>query len=140
MSYWDWLRQLTYQLYEDHYYEGFEIPKDKRFSIPNLNVMVSPLRMTQRRIKLTPNTDPYTKMFAPEGWASYGFDYLASFDNDYEETKSFGQLSFGQTKGELFYSGNGQYASLPFKYSVTDSFYKKGGYVIALNIDNLNVS
>ena len=54
-DYWTWMHQLMNTLYRDHYYEGYPIPANKRFSIPNLNKVISPLRITQRRIQLIPN-------------------------------------------------------------------------------------
>jgi hypothetical protein len=108
-SYWDWLRQFAQAIYRDTYYSDYPIPENKRFSIPNLNRVISPLRLTQRRMKLVPNADPYTSRYVSEGWATYGFDYLDSLDTTQEETSPF---------------MNG--TSL---YTKETSFYRLGGYV-----------
>lgn len=140
-SYWDWLRQLTYQLYNDKYYDGFKIPENKRFAIPNLNKVLSPLRITQRRIKLTPNEDPYTSQFAPEGWASYGFNYLESFDNDYEDSSQFGEDPSNRGSSSTYFKfGNHSFAKLPYNYTIDQSFYRKGGFVTTLYLNELKLS
>jgi hypothetical protein len=114
-TYWDWLRQMVYALYQDEYYPGYKIPKDKLNSIPTLNRVVSPVRLTQRRMVLIPNTDPFTSRYIKEGWASFGFDYLDSFDSDYEDSRPFGR-------------GN------VFNHTTIGSFYNKGGYVRKFDI------
>jgi hypothetical protein len=45
-SYWDWMRQMIYSLYDENYYIGFNKTKFKLHSLPNLNVVVSPVRVT----------------------------------------------------------------------------------------------
>lgn len=56
-GYWLWLGQFVEDLYSKNYYEGFEIPTNRRYSIPNLNILATPLRITQRRMRLVPNND-----------------------------------------------------------------------------------
>lgn len=67
---------------------------------------------------MIPNTDPFTSKYVKEGWTSYGFDYLASFDQDYEDLKAFGYQN-------------------TFNYTKEGSFYSLGGYVRELNIGNM---
>ena len=45
-SYWRWLNQLIYTAYNDRYYNDFAIPESKQKAVPNLNIFVSPLRIT----------------------------------------------------------------------------------------------
>jgi hypothetical protein len=49
-------------------------------------------------MKLIPNTDPYTSRYAKEGWASFGFDYLSTFDSDNEEDQPFGNPQFNYSR------------------------------------------
>jgi len=55
-----------------------------------LNILASPIRITQRRMKLVPNDDIYTRDYIKEGWASLGFDYDEKFDSDQETTEPYG--------------------------------------------------
>jgi hypothetical protein len=90
-----------------------------------LNTIVSPLRITQRRMKLKPNNDQFSNKIVPDGWASYGFDYLNDFDSSQEENNPFGKTDtlkkFGFTN---------------FNYTRNVSFYKKGGYVWGIDLKN----
>lgn len=89
--------------------------------MPNLNTVVSPLRITQRRMKLKPNYDPYSSKIVPDGWASYGFDYLSDFDSSQEEDTPFG-------------NGLKKFGFSNFTYTSNLSFYKKGGYVLGIDL------
>jgi hypothetical protein len=59
-SYWLWLGSFVDSLYVDEYYSGFPIPENKKHAMPNLNVLATPIRITQRRMKLVSNDDEYT--------------------------------------------------------------------------------
>ena len=76
-------------LYVDTYYGNFTIDKKKRYAIPNLNVVVAPIRFTQRRMKMVPNEDIYTKSLITQHWANLGFDYDAKFDPAIESSESY---------------------------------------------------
>ena len=116
-SYWDWLSQFVNSLYSDVYYPAYEIPANKKHAIPNLNVLVSPVRITQRRMRLVNNTDEYTSAYVSEGWASYGFDYLDEYDGEQETTASFGA---------------------DYTYQLKDTFYGLGGYLVVLDVLHLD--
>jgi hypothetical protein len=45
-DYWTWLNNFAGSLYVENYYDNYTIPEDKRHAIPNLNVIVSPVRIT----------------------------------------------------------------------------------------------
>lgn len=55
-----------------------------------MNILASPIRITQRRMKLVANDDIYTKAFIKDGWASLGFGYIDDFDSNVETTSTFG--------------------------------------------------
>ena len=58
--------------------------------MPNLNVLATPIRITQRRMKLVSNDDEYTMAFIKDGWATLGFSYTDNFDSNQETKDSFG--------------------------------------------------
>jgi hypothetical protein len=66
---------------------------------------------------MTPNYDPFTSRYIKEGWASYGFDYLDTFDKDSEDRQPFGFKN-------------------AFNYTKPGSFYSLGGYVRKLDLKN----
>ena len=82
------------ELYIENYYKNFTIEESKRYAIPNLNVIVSPIRITQRRMKLVPSEDIYTQSFNFTRWASLGFDYDASFDPEVESDESYNGYTY----------------------------------------------
>jgi len=70
-DFYDWLDAfLLDKIYNDMYYEGRSIPEYRQLALPGNNMLISPVRMTQRKIKLTPNTDDLTKKQIPEKWTS----------------------------------------------------------------------
>jgi hypothetical protein len=74
-------------------------------------------------MKLKANNDLFSQKIVSEGWASYGFNYLSDFDSFQEEDTPFGQ-SKALNKMEFTY----------FNYTRNLSFYKKGGYVLGLDL------
>jgi len=93
-EYWRWLTDFVNSTYREYYYEfegnKFPIPDYRQHAFPNLNVLMSPVRMTQRRMRMVPNEDEYTKAYIQEGWASLGFGIYDSFDGDVETADSYG--------------------------------------------------
>jgi hypothetical protein len=59
----------------------------------------------------------------PEGWASYGFNYLSDFDRFQEDDSPFGSSK------DL-----NKFVFTNFSYSRNLSFYKKGGYVLGIDL------
>lgn len=45
-NYWLWMETFVNNLYIENYYDNYTIPESKRHSVPNLNVLVSPIRIT----------------------------------------------------------------------------------------------
>lgn len=45
-NYWLWIKNFVNNLYRDNYYGDFEIPSYKQHAIPNLNILVSKIRIT----------------------------------------------------------------------------------------------
>lgn len=95
------------------------------YAIPNLNMLASPVRLTQRRMKLTPNEDEFTQSFVKEGWASLGFNYYDNFDAAVETADPFG--------------GNGPFTDSPaFRYQLRDTYDGKGGYLQEFDVYNMS--
>lgn len=74
-------------------------------------------------MKLKNNTDPYQSRIVPDGWASYGFDYLSDFDSSQEDNAPFGKTQVLK-----------KYGFTNFNYTSELSFYKKGGYVWGIDL------
>jgi len=88
-------------------------------------MLASPVRITQRRMKLVPNEDEFTQSFVKEGWASLGFNYYDPFDSAVETTEPFGS--------------NGPFSASPaFSYQVRDTFGGKGGYLQEFDVYNMS--
>lgn len=88
-DYWLWLQTFISNLYTADYYDNQTIPTYKMHALPNLNVMVSPIRITQRRMKMVPNEDIYTKAYITEGWASLGFGVYDPYNHKVEDISDY---------------------------------------------------
>jgi len=49
-DYLSWLDDFVGNLYKDEYYEGFDTDKYEKNTLPNLNTLMTPIRITQRRM------------------------------------------------------------------------------------------
>ena len=58
------------------------IPEYRQLALPGNNMLISPIRMTQRKIKLVDNKDDLTKKKIAKRWIStqVNIDYRAEFD------------------------------------------------------------
>ena len=61
---------MVKDLYKEEYYENYSIPEYSLHSIAQNNILISPVRLTQRMIKLVDNTDPVTKNLIAKKWIS----------------------------------------------------------------------
>jgi hypothetical protein len=82
-DFYDWLDAfLIDKIYDDMYYEEKPIPEYRQLALPGNNMLISPIRMTQRKIKLMDNNDDLTKEKIKYKWISTqtNIDYRAEFD------------------------------------------------------------
>lgn len=47
-------------MYETELYPGKNLPEYQRHAVPDGNILISPIRLTQRKIKLIDNKDTFT--------------------------------------------------------------------------------
>lgn len=108
-EYWDWLSALVNKLYDPQYYPGYPVPANKRFALSIGNRVVSPLRLTQRRIKLAIVTDKFASGYVDQGWVSTSIGY---FGTNEERSGAVANVS----------------------YTVDGSHRGLGGYVVNLDL------
>ena len=119
-DFWEWidfvaLSQLQKAVDQD---QG-EIPVYRRHRMPDNNILISPLRLTQRMVKSVENTDIHTKHLVAKKWISTSTQ-LTWFD----------EFKEGVESNEVFTAATGR----EFPYVKEGSFGGLGGYVVNLDV------
>jgi hypothetical protein len=83
-------------------------------------------------MKLTDNTDAYSKDFVSQGWASTGFNYDDDYDSSYESTDSFGSYPDCTNKT------TGSNCTDLFTYTIEDTYGDLGGYIFTIALEGQN--
>jgi len=96
--------------------------EDEKYSVNNLNYLISPLRCTQRRMELVDNESSISKKFIPKKWSAESISFDDS-ESDSESTDSFGDSS-------IYY----------FNYDKDKSYNKNGGFTIIENVFDTDYS
>ena len=107
-EYWSWLSGLITKLYDPLYYPGYAVPVNKRYALSLGNRLVSPLRLTQRRMRLSEVNDAFANDYVDKGWES---PTIGIFGANEEKTGLVANVS----------------------YSVQGSHQGLGGYVVTLD-------
>ena len=116
MDYFDWLDSLLVdQMFIAEYHATSTKPVYRLKQVPFGNVLISPVRLTQRKIKSVPNRDPVTKDIIPQKWISTQIEidpYAAENEAEYMENTS----------------------DYLYNYTKEGSFMNNGGYVVNLDV------
>lgn len=122
-DYYGWLDSLlVHEMYRANYTVNRPLPEYHQKSLAQNNLLISPVRLTQRMVRLVENKDNITKHLLPQKWITPNLDLHAySYFDD--------ELEFNQ---DLPINGT------TLKYQEEGSFYNLGGYVE--NIDVLNMT
>lgn len=106
-----------------------KIPYYRMHGVPGNNVLISPIRLTQRMIKTVPNLNKLTNHTQPERWISNAQD-LQPFD-EYNELIEFNET---YTPKKLATRNH------TLKYEKEGSFFGLGGYVQNIDVQVMNKS
>lgn len=111
-DYYMWLDSLlVHGMYKFDYTDEVKVPQYRRNHIATDNLLISPVRLTQRLVKLVDNTDKWTSKLMPKRWISPHIEMDAF--TEYNENLEF----------------NGKLQNSTLSYSEEGSFYNLGGYV-----------
>lgn len=120
----DWLEGfLTQEMQKSEEYPGMRIPEYRMNSISRKNILIGPVRLTQRMVKQAANTNSLTAKATPKVWAHPTIKLSSTdpFDvhHEFKEDATPGKQR-GGTK--------------TFKYTTRDSYFELGGYVEQLDV------
>lgn len=87
--------------------------------MPDNNILISPIRLTQRMIQSVDNTDPHTKHLVAKKWISTKAQFTR-FD-EFKEGVEYNEPFTGPAGGQYVYQKEGSYGNL-------------GGYVANLDV------
>ena len=74
-------------MHKEEEYKGMRIPEYRANAVPINNLLISPVRLTQRMVKIKDNTNPLTKKKIPKRWShpTKEIDSYTEYNEEYEE-------------------------------------------------------